>query len=83
MGLTGDGRDTTTELGLGSRSTPDHRAEDFHSGAVGKGGWRHHVAAGDPLEIVEVERYCLHLDEHLAGTGFGDRHGFEAQHIKR
>ena len=53
-------------------------AHDLHARAVRQLGPHHHVAAGDPLEVVEVERDRLHPHPHLAGLGLGDRHGRRA-----
>ena len=44
-------------------------AHHLHARAVRQLGAHHHVAAGDALEIVQVERDRLHANEHLARLG--------------
>ena len=58
-------------------------AHDLHARAVRQLGPHHHVAAGDALEVVEVERDRLHPHPHLAGPGSGIGAVVELQHLER
>jgi len=68
-------------LGTGAAGV-DH-AHDLHAGAVRQLGLDHHVAAGDALEVVQVERDRLHAHPHLARLRLGNRHAVELQHLGR
>ena len=68
-------------LGAGAARVDD--AHHLHAGAVRQLGPHHHVAAGDALEVVEVERDRLHLNPQLARLGLRNRHRVEPEHLGR
>ena len=58
-------------------------AEDLHARAVGELGPHHHVAAGDALKIVEVQRNGLHPHAHLVRPRLGQSRRVELEHLER
>ena len=68
-------------LGAGPAGVDD--AHHLHPRRIRQLGAHHHVAAGDALEVVEVERDRLHPHAHLSRPGLGDRNGVEPQDLER
>ena len=72
-GHLGRGRHPLAQQRLGAGAAGVDDAERLHAGAVGQLETDGHVAAVDPLEVVQVEGDGLHPHADLVGARLGDR----------